>query len=72
MKFYISFGQNHVHKLNGKVIDNDCLLLIHADDHQEARKWAFAEFGTKWSMVYDEKQMKEYLHYFPRGIIHIE
>ena len=65
MKFYISFGQTHVHSVDAHTIDKDCLYKVEADNRDEARKKAFDIFGAQWAWCYDNPDLK----YFPRGII---
>jgi len=69
-KFYISFGQIHVHSVNGKTFDKDSLAEIEAETHGEARDIAFSLFGDKFFTSYTEKSLN--LEYFPRGIIPVE
>jgi hypothetical protein len=66
--YYISFGQIHVHSVNGKTFDKDCICAIEAKDEEEAREKAFECFGNKWCFIYKEiPDMK----WFPRGIINL-
>jgi len=73
MKVYITFGQVHVHSVNGITFDKDCVALIEAEDEFDGRKKAFEYFGDKWfSSCMEEKINTEFLSYFPRGIIPVE
>jgi hypothetical protein len=63
---YFTFGQAHVHSVNGRTFDKDCVVKVIADD---PRKVMFDTFGKKWAMEYDEPPKMEY---FPRGIFTIE
>ena len=65
--YYISFGQSHVHWIAGKLFDKDCLCLIKAITHKEAREIAFREFGQKWGTSYTDDTVD--FSYFPRGVI---
>jgi len=68
-KHYFTFGQVHVHSVNGKTFDKDCVVEITAEDGNKARKKMFDTFGAKWAFQYDNKpDMK----YFPRGIMTID
>jgi hypothetical protein len=69
MKIYITFGQDHVHRVNNKTFDKDSVALIEAPSHREGRDIAVELFGLVWATSYEEKEMMEILHYFPRGII---
>lgn len=64
-KFYGTFGQNHVHRINGFTYDADVVIEIQAENHGEAHDKMFELFDKKWSFIYGEKPKMEY---FPRGI----
>jgi len=66
MKFYFSFGQDHVHGFDGKVFNKDCIVEITAVDSDMAREIMFDNFGRRWSNEYDELPD---MTFFPRGII---
>ena len=71
-KTYVTLGQNHMHRINGKVIDKDCVAVIECSDAQEGRKIAFELFGPQWCFEYHESQWKaSNLKYFPRGYIEV-
>lgn len=69
--FIITFGQEHLHRVNGKVIDKDCVVSITAINMLEARTKAFELFGDKWCFCYEEGDFiyKGSIKYFPRGVI---
>ncbi len=73
MKTYITFGQIHVHNINGKILDKDSVAVInHNDKPGEGRRLAFAYFGPKFHNEYPEDRWnKEKLIYFPRGLIEV-
>lgn len=48
---YFTFGQTHVHSVNGKTFDKDTVVKITAED---PRKVMFETFGAKWGMEYDQ------------------
>lgn len=61
---WFTFGQTHVHHVNGKTFDKDCVVEI--ETASDPRAVMFRTFGIKWAMQYDEPpDMK----HFPRGII---
>lgn len=62
---YFTFGQSHVHRVNGKTFDCDCVVKITAED---PRQTMFDTFGPKWAMQYDE-MTPERESWYPRGII---
>jgi hypothetical protein len=67
-KYYISFGQSHIHKLDHAVIDSNCIVEVDAPDERTARRGANALFKCKYSICYDQiPNMK----HFPRGIFDI-
>ena len=66
-KTYVTFGQGHVHHINGKTFDGDCVAVVNGD-----RAKVFELFGSKFCFEFteerwDHKQMK----FFPRGYIEI-
>lgn len=63
---YFTFGQSHVHRINGITWDKDCICEITADDPREEM---FKVFGSKWAMQYDEPPR---LDLFARGIIKLQ
>ena len=68
-KFYISFGQAHAHRMFGKTLDKDCILVLQEKDVRDAQIRAMKLFGREFSMVYERlPEMK----YFPRGLIKIK
>ncbi len=72
MKIYITFGQVHVHRVNGKTFDCDCVAVIEAENEEVGRKVAFAHFEDKWCFSYDETTFKHGdMKYFPRGFVEV-
>lgn len=69
MKIYITFGQVHTHRVNGITFDRDVVAEIECDNHEHGRDIAFELFDGEFMTSYDEEQIKENLHYFPRGIM---
>ena len=68
MKNYFSFGQNHIHKIDGKIFDKDCIVLINVKTAARAREIMFETFGDKWSMHYTKLPD---MSFFPRGVIEL-
>lgn len=68
IKNYFTFGQNHIHRVNGKTFDADCVVEIEAETPEEARDKMFCYFGRKWAFQYDDLE-KVGLHYYSRGVI---
>ena len=72
MKVYITFGQVHVHSVNGKTFDKDCVAVINAEDEENGREKAFEYFSDKWFTSYTEENWKDSnMHFFPRGFIEV-
>lgn len=72
IKTYVTFGQKHVHSVNGKTIDKDCVVVIKAESVEKGREKAFEYFGDKFFTTYSEKIWNEVsLGFFPRGYIEI-
>jgi len=72
MKVYITFGQVHVHSVNGKTFDKDCVAVINAEDEEKGREKAFEYFSDKWFTSYTEENWKDSnMHFFPRGFIEV-
>lgn len=73
MKTYITFGQSHVHAVNGKTFDKDCVAAIESNSEEEGREKAFEYFGDKFCFSYFGKtpDMRYFLRYFHRGVIEV-
>lgn len=68
-RFYISFGQEHTHAVAGQTFDKDSLMLVEAPGELIARLGINKLLDRKWSSLYQEDQLSEVAHYFPRGVI---
>lgn len=68
-KYYITFGQAHVHSVGGRTFDRDCLAEIKAESREEAHKTAMEVFNGKFHNCHSEDKLPEVLHYYPRGVI---
>jgi len=51
---YFTFGQAHVHSVNGKTFDKDIVVKITTLDSEDPRDYMVSHFGTKWAMEYSE------------------
>ena len=73
VKTYITFGQAHTHRVNGKTFDCDCVAVIEAPTAAHGRQLAHDNFGIKFCFSYPEDQWSEedQLHYFPRGYLEV-
>ena len=70
-KFYITFGQIHVHSVNGKTFDKDCLAEIEAETREEAHSMAMKIFNKLFHQCVGEDKLESFLPYFPRGVIKV-
>ena len=72
MRTYVTFGQTHVHSVNGKTFDKDCVAVIEAESAELGREKAFEYFDNTFFTTYSEKFWdKETLFFFPRGYINV-
>ena len=72
MKTYVTFGQSHVHKIDSRTLDKDCVAVIHAESKEDGRKKAFELFNGKFCFEYFEDEFdKASLKYYPKGLIEI-
>jgi len=71
-KTYVTFGQVHTHRVNGKTFDCDCVAVIECEDAKSGRERAFELFGPKFFTTYFDDQWNGELDYFPRGLIDVE
>ena len=60
---YITFGQIHVHRVNNKTFDRDCVARVKGD-----RSTAFELFGDKWHQCFESLDEID-MSYYPRGVI---
>lgn len=77
LKYYFSFGQQHIHPETGDALKDYWVEVIMHDDSsklssmdvsilkEKARKIMFTRYGKKWSMQYEENQFNR--DYFPKG-----
>ncbi len=68
MKYYVTFGQTHVHKLNN-IFDKDCVAELYSKDEDSAFNEANDLFGFRWSRLISEKELPKHLPYYQRGVI---
>lgn len=72
MKTYITFGQDHVHIIDGKTFDKDCIAIIESSSHDTARTLAFKFFGDRFCFSYPEDEFDHsMMKYFPKGFIEV-
>lgn len=69
-KTYVTFGQEHAHRVNGSTFDKDSVAVINCDSPEHGRALAFELFGAKFCFEYHEDQFDHSnMVYFPRGLI---
>ena len=74
MKTYVTFGQDHVHSINGKTFDKDCVAVIEAPTAAEGRQRAMEAFNGVFCFSYPEDRWEEHqqMVYFRRGYLELE
>lgn len=73
VKTFVTFGQTHIHKVNGKVFDKDCVAVINHSPNLDGNQVAFEYFGSRFSNAYPEKFFRyDSVKLYPRGIIELE
>lgn len=72
MKVYVSFGQEHWHKIKEQVFDKDTIAEITCADYTDGRRKAFELFDAKFCFVHTFEQIKDKLFLFPKGIISVK
>lgn len=72
MKTYVTFGQVHIHSVNGKTFDKDCVAVIESESAARGRKLAFQYFDRKFCFEYPEDHFDmDDMKYYPRGFINV-
>lgn len=76
MKTFITFGQQHIHKIDTpegeKVFDKDTVGVIEAENEGKARDIAFSLFDDKFGTTYTEGHWKpENIDFFPKGFVKV-
>lgn len=67
MKTFVTFGQIHIHKINGKIFDKDCVAIVNGD-----RNEVFEIFDRKFCFEYSEDEWDDSsIKYYPRGYIEV-
>lgn len=70
---YVTFGQVHTHRINGKTLDRDTVAVFQSESAGEGRKKAFELFGDKFFTDYHGEQWKDSnLSYFPKGLVFLD
>ena len=70
IKTYVTFGQDHTHRINGVTYDADCVAVITGSSSAHNRQRAFDLFDKRFCFEYPETSFDpEIMKYFPRGLI---
>lgn len=70
---YVTFGQVHTHRVQGKTLDCDCVAVYKANSWKEGRDKAFELFGDKFFTDYHGEEFdQDDMKYFPRGFIYLD
>ena len=59
MKFYLTFGQNHVHNFKGKKLDRDIVAVINAKTQEGMRDFVLKHFKEDWFFIYNEEYVDD-------------
>jgi hypothetical protein len=71
-KHYVTLGYDHVHLIDGKILDRDTVAVFEAESAQKGREKAFELFGAKFCFEYHDTKWKESnMQYFPKGYVYI-
>lgn len=72
-RHYVTFGQEHMHRVNGKVLDKDCVAVFEAENYGAGRERAFELFGPKFCFDYHDKDFDQSsMSFYPRGFINLD
>lgn len=66
-KFFVSFGQVHAHRINGKTFDCDVLMELIEPDYDAAYQRACSLTDGAFATVYTEEKAKDIMSYFPNA-----
>ena len=66
MEIYITFGQKHMHSINGTTLDEDCVVEFNVNSLKAGHEKAMEIFNGKFSMC---NERKPNMRLYPRGII---
>ena len=72
-KTYVTFGQEHAHRLNNKTFDKDRIAVVECTDKKDGRDKTVECFGLQFCFTYYEEEFKseKMLPYFPRGLMKV-
>jgi hypothetical protein len=70
-RYYITFGQIHLHKIGKVVFDKDSLACLLAKDREEAYGKAMKTFDGLFHNIHDDSELEGILEFYPRGVIDV-
>lgn len=65
-RLYYTFGQAHIHRVNGRTFDKDCVVEIIGTDGESCHSIMVRTFGQQWANEYGTCPD---LKFYPRGVI---
>jgi len=68
MKWYITFGQVHVHSVGGRTFDKDCVAVVNGETPGQCDDMAFELFDGKF---HGHSARMSDMSYYPRGLIEV-
>jgi len=72
-KHYVTFGFDHKHKVNDKLLDKDCVAVFDAENATKGREKAFEYFGVKFCFEYHDTEFDQSsMRFFPNGFVELE
>ena len=72
MLTYVTFGQEHVHDINGIQLNKNTVAVIKCSSARDGRDKAFDLFGPFFFTTYYDTEWKaEKLEWFPEGLKHL-
>jgi len=73
MKILISFGQDHVHYINDKTFDHNCLAIIEGENWNDCRDKAHRYFNGKFCTDYPIEKLNDpnFMKWYYRGGIEV-
>jgi len=69
MRLYVTFGQDHTHRVVNQTLDKDCVAVVKCATYAHGRDICFEYFGDKFATTYTEKEIADKMDFFPRGKI---
>lgn len=71
-KHFVTFGQDHTHRINGITFDADCVAEFEAPNTSAGRLKAFELFDRKFCFEYHEDEFDySSMRFYPRGFIQV-